>query len=85
MAELTDVARELNKLPDVTRKAIAAIALGKKADVKLVGKGAECCAAVKRALEGPYGEQLLSKLQAIHNAVETSDSKGRKAIGVEVD
>lgn len=78
LASLTEVAKELNKLPQGLRKSVAAHGLQLAPGTSLTGKPAELLAKVKRCIEGPYGEQLLAKLQAIHNA---SDEKGQKARG----
>lgn len=82
LKELREIAVALNKTPQSQRKAIATTALGGEPDVVIAGKAAELLAAVKRAQEGPYGEQLNASLQAIQNAGE---EKGRKASASEVD
>jgi hypothetical protein len=81
LAVLTDVAKRLAKLPQAVRKNVAGLALKQPGDA-LSGSAAELLAAIKRCIEGPFGEQLLAKLQAIHSA---SEEKARKAAGAEVD
>lgn len=78
LAEMSHIAKELAKLDQTTRKAVASAGLGKEPGMRLEGRGAEVLVQLKRALEGPYGEQLSAKLQAITNA---SVEKGAKAIG----
>lgn len=75
LAEATYVARELNKLPEDQRLAVAMMGLGKRAHASLKGKAAELLIVVKRSIEGPYGEQILTKLQAIENALSSGKTK----------
>ena len=82
LRELREVCLDLDKLAQSQRKAVAAFCLNKPPEVTIAGRAVEVVKDVKRAIEGPYGEQLLARLQAIHNA---SQDKGSKTRGGEVD
>ena len=72
---LREIANELNRLDPRTRKAIALQGLGKGSSDPVRGSAAELLLRVHKAMEGPYGEQLAMKLQAITNAAEVTETK----------
>lgn len=77
LAALTRIAVDLNKADPRTRKAVALQGLGKGSADPVRGQAAELLLRVHKAMEGPYGEQLAMKLQAIANAAEVSETKQR--------